>query len=152
MLLLAESQQLELQSESHQLSFVQQGSDWAPDESTALAMKDDQVNDKLLLAASQQFEDQLYSSQPGWPAEATCKTKGLKEESGGDVVPIVPCNSRFASPTIFSDIHRVKESRIPKKTKANTDWATNIWKEWAVFQLEHTGITLKKALFVLMPT
>ena len=39
MLLLAASQQFELQSESHQLSFLQQASDWALDEYTALVIK-----------------------------------------------------------------------------------------------------------------
>ena len=39
MLLLTASQQFELQSESHEPSVCQQGSDWAPDESTALAKK-----------------------------------------------------------------------------------------------------------------
>ena len=62
---------------------------------------------------------------------------------------VVPWNSRFALSTNFSDIHRVKESRIPKKTKANTDWATNIWREWPVSRLEHTAITPEESAFRL---
>ena len=72
MLLLAASQQFELQSESHQPNVRQQGS--VGDESTALAITDE-VDDELLMAASQQFEDQLYSLQSGRPAEVTCKMK-----------------------------------------------------------------------------
>ena len=35
----------------------------------------------------------------------------------------------------------------PKKTKANTAWATNIWQEWAVSRLEN--ITPEESAFRL---
>ena len=50
----------------------------------------------------------------------------------------LPCN-RFVSLSSFSDIEKVNESRIPSKTKVNTAWATNIWREWAVFRVKHTA-------------
>ena len=45
--------------------------------------------------------------------------------------------SRFANPVSSSDVEAVKTSRIPKKTQANTLWATKLWQEWACFRVKN---------------
>ena len=107
----------------------------------------EEIDDKLLLAASQQFKNQLCGLQ-SVPVQPEAMSEGLRLESDGDVSSALPCN-RFASLSSFSDIERVKESRIPSKTKANTAWATNIWREWAVFRVKH--IAPEESSFYLDP-
>ena len=42
------------------------------------------------------------------------------------------CNaSRFGCPVSSAYVEAVKKSRVPKKTQANTGWATKVWQEWA---------------------
>ena len=86
-LLLAASQQFELQSESHQPS-LQQVSDASTVLAEVLALSDE-IDNELLLAASQQFEDQFCKIS--LPHEAMCE--GLKVDSTRGVLPAVPCNS-----------------------------------------------------------
>ena len=139
-LLLAASQQFEQQNKGHRSSLLQQDSG----EGMAFA---DEIDDKLLLAASQQFENQLCGLQ-SVPVQPEAMSEGLRLESDGDVSSALPCN-QFASLSSFSDIERVKESRIPSKIKANTAWATNIWREWAVFRVKH--IASEESTFNLDP-
>ena len=110
-LLLAASQQFELQNKGHRSSLLQQDSG----EYTTFA---DEIDGKLLLAASQQLENQFCGLQPV-PVQPEAICEGLKLESDRDVSSTPPCN-QFALLSSFSDIERVKESRIPSKTKANT--------------------------------
>ena len=95
----------------------------------------DETDDELLLAASQQFENQTESCsiQPFVPPS----------ESDKQVEPVSLTSSssdtktaRFAAPCSCSDIEIVKESQIPNKTKSNTTWAINIWREWATYRLK----------------
>ena len=65
--------------------------------------------------------------------------KEVKAEYVGAVTPAVNCNSRFASPSYFQEIQKVKQSRIPNKTKANTEGANNIWRDWANFRSKHVA-------------
>ena len=39
---------------------------------------------------------------------------------------------RFGAPRSSVDIEEIKDSGVPKKTKANTSWTTSIWREWAI--------------------
>ena len=105
-LLLAASQQFELENKSHQSSLLQQ-------DSGECATFADEIDDKLLLAASQQLENQFCGLQPV-PVQPEAICEGLKLESDGDVSSTLPCN-RFASLSSFSDIERVKEYWIPSK-------------------------------------
>ena len=34
------------------------------------------------------------------------------------------------------DVESVKQSRVPKKTQANTSWALNLWRQWSVCRAE----------------
>jgi len=93
----------------------------------------DEIDDELLLAASQQFENQAGSIQPFVPPCESEKQKQLQ--------PVVLLTSsemaRFAAPCSSSEIKMVKESQIPNKTKSNTTWAINIWREWATHRVRH---------------
>ena len=72
----------------------------------------DEIDDELLLAASQQLENQFCSLQPvSVQPEGICE--GLKLKSDRDVSSTLPCN-RFVSLSSFSDIERVKKSQIPR--------------------------------------
>ena len=83
-LLLAALQQFELQNKGHWSSLLQQDSG----KCTTFA---DEIDDKLLLAASQQLENQFCSLQPvSVQPEVICE--GLKLESNGDVWSTLPCN------------------------------------------------------------
>ena len=104
---------------------------------TSIEQSIEQSIDELLLAASQKFKQQVIQ---GWsssfqvppdfvqPKATNVMCEEVKLESMGAVLPAVNCNSRFASPSYFQEIQKVKESRIPSKTKANTEWANNIWR------------------------
>ena len=52
------------------------------------------------------------------------------------VVAKPPGKRRFCQPQSEKDIQAVKESRVPKKTLQNTEWAQSIWREWATHRLE----------------
>ena len=105
----------------------------------------EQSIDELLLAASQKFEQQViegrsssFQVRPDFvQPKAMCEE--VKLESMGALMPAVNCNSRFASPSYFQEIQKVKESRIPSKTKANTEWANNIWRDWASFRSKYVA-------------
>jgi len=53
------------------------------------------------------------------------------------VTSIAASDAQFSSPCSLTQIDQVKDSRIPNKTKANTTWSTNIWREWATYRKEH---------------
>jgi len=92
----------------------------------------DGVSDELLLQASQIFElEQLKRSvscelQQFVPAHNQVTT----------TVPAatIPVSTRFAPPCSSSVIKEIKESRVPAKTKANTNWSTSVWNEWATYR------------------
>ena len=67
----------------------------------------------LLLEASQQFESTGYLKENNCPQR----------------------DSRFGQPQNESDIKRIKESRVPKNTAKNTNWAVQIWQQWATERL-----------------
>ena len=83
--------------------------------------QEEEDTDQLLLAASQAYEDKVPSepSQQGNPAV------------------IVQESSRFAGPVSSTYVEAVKTSRIPKKTQANTLWATKLWQEWACSRIKN---------------
>ena len=71
-----------------------------------------------VLAVSQQFESRsLPSTDTSYNAQ--CGS-----------------SNRFGSPQSAGKVEAVKKSRIPKKTRANTVWAENIWREWATYRLK----------------
>ena len=131
------------QNGANQPSYLQEDLDASTATSQADARVDvretsvEQSIDELLLAASQKFEQQViegrssnFQVRPDFvqPKAANAMCEEVKLESMGAVLPAVNCNSRFASPSYFQEIQKVKESRIPSKTKANTEWANNIWR------------------------
>ena len=69
-------------------------------------------DDALLQLASQQYEDQVSAAE-----SATTST------------------SRFGAPVTGDSIDRLVTSGIPEKSKRTTQWAMNVWREWAVFRL-----------------
>ena len=83
--------------------------------------QEEEDTDQLLLAASQAYEDKVPSepSQQGNPAV------------------IVQESSRFAGPVSSTYVEAVKTLRIPKKTQANTLWATKLWQEWACSRIKN---------------
>ena len=153
-LLFVASQQFEKnlqQNEVNQLSCVLKDLD-APATTSQADMRVDVIEasversiDELLLAASQKFEQQFIEDgssgsqvQPDFvQPKAMCEE--VKTESMGTVMPAVNCNSRFASPSYCQEIQKVKESCIPNKTKANTEWANNIWRDWVSFRSKHVA-------------
>ena len=44
---------------------------------------------------------------------------------------------RFGMPLCPMDIESVKQSRIPKKTQANTSWVLNLWRQWSQCRAEN---------------
>ena len=50
---------------------------------------------------------------------------------------IVQESSLLAGPVSSTYVEAVKTSRIPKKTQANTLWATKLWQEWACSRIKN---------------
>ena len=42
-----------------------------------------------------------------------------------------PSNQRFGPLVSESDISKLQKAAVPANTKKNTNWALNVWKEWA---------------------
>ena len=69
--------------------------------------------DSLMLLASQQYEVQVGATMESAPAST----------------------SRFGAPVTGDSINQLVTARIPGKTRKTTQWAMNVWREWAVFRL-----------------
>ena len=88
--------------------------------------------DKLLLAASQNYDHEvetdpvdnldellLQASQIFEGSELLVFTFAQSENSSGP----------FGAPRSSEDVERVKNDRIPKKTRVKTAWSTSIWRD-----------------------
>ena len=73
--------------------------------------------DELLFQASQHFEETDSSTEA--VTETDCPEPTLQ-----------PSSRRFGPPRSSEDVQLVKFNRIPKKTRANMSWSTNLWREW----------------------
>ena len=96
----------------------------------------DVVDADMLLAASQLFEppeeptendDFVDADTESLLVAASQLYEPPKEPTARD--------RRFGTPRSAREIAEVEESRVPRKTKANTAWAIGIWREWATFCL-----------------
>ena len=87
-------------------------------------MSDSDV-DQLLLAASQEFEDEEL---------LLAASKAFENENVSMPGPSKADDLRFGAPRSSVDIKEIKDSGVPKKTKANTSWTTSIWREWAIYR------------------
>ena len=85
-------------------------SELSVNQATEVALSEN--DDALLQLASQQYEDQVSAAE-----SATTST------------------SRFGAPVTGDSIDRLVTSGIPEKSKRTTQWAMNVWREWAVFLL-----------------
>ena len=101
----------------------------------------DDISDELLVKASQEFEikfgEELRRS-------SNCKLQPFVTVCNQTVTSVLTTAStttasdtRFCSPFSSSQIDRVKEARIPPKTKANTAWSINIRRDWATYRKEY---------------
>ena len=69
--------------------------------------------DQLLLLASQRYENEDFATiEP----------------------PETSTSARFKAPVTDESIDQLITSNVPDKTRKTTCWATNVWKEWAVFR------------------
>ena len=86
--------------------------------------EDEQNVDSLLLAASEQFENDSTHNTPPMNATST------------------HCAGRFAPPKSDADLQRAREKAVLKSTKQDTKFCVNIWKEWTKHreQITHTHI------------
>ena len=88
----------------------------------------DDIDDKLLLEASQQYEAMNEHAQQGMG----------DVDSENDVVDELfleaseQFESRFGKPATESVIDEVRNSGVPLKTRQSTDWRVKIWKDWAI--------------------
>ena len=82
----------------------------------------DPALDALLFQASQQFENKI--------------TTDLEDNSKSDKENNCSTASRFGHPQKESDIKLIKESRVPKNTTKNTNWAQQVWQQWATERLQ----------------
>ena len=46
---------------------------------------------------------------------------------------------RFASPVTDAELHSRMETAVPRKTKSDTQYCTNVWKEWSKYRNEVHG-------------
>lgn len=90
---------------------------------TASSLKDFDIEDSVLLQASQEYEESLLrqASQHSVP--------------NLDVGPVCK-KMRFAKPVSDDEIKQQISRSIPKATKKNTMWAVRIWNEWAESRIE----------------
>ncbi|CAI8018728.1 hypothetical protein GBAR_LOCUS11349 [Geodia barretti] len=70
--------------------------------------------DRILLLASQQYEDEASSNAVESPETSA--------------------SARFGAPVTAMSIDQLITSKVPAKTRKTTQWAINVWKEWAVFR------------------
>ena len=124
---------------------------------------DCRVSDKLLMAASQQYEqlsqqyeiycteeklDELFleASQPldveprdnSMVAKPSGKQQVNIEPLDNPVVAKPSGKCQCCQPQSEKDIQAVKESCVPKKMLQNTGlWTLSIWREWATHRLDH---------------
>lgn len=90
--------------------------------------EDEYATDMLLLAASQAYEEkEVSSAQTKLTIEPTAEIAEVQDRS----------NSRFACPVSSNYVEALKKSGVPKKTQANTVWATKIWQDWAAFRMKN---------------
>ena len=117
--------------------------------------------DELLMAVSQQYEQSsqqyeapiLHWGKIGWAVLEGSQLLNVELLNNSMVVkpsgkqqvdvksvdnPVVAKPSgkcQFGQSQSEKDIQAVKESRVPKKTLQNTEWAQRIWCEWATHRL-----------------
>ena len=48
--------------------------------------------------------------------------------------PETSASARFGAPVTAMSIDQLITSKVPAKTRKTTQWAINVWKEWAVFR------------------
>ncbi len=87
--------------------------------------------DALFLAASQRFENGVGSIADG--LRVAQQFEGDQATTSHGLASI----NRFGAPRSSADVEAVKKSHVPKKTQANTAWATNIWREWVAYRLKN---------------
>ncbi len=83
--------------------------------------------EELLLQASQLYEEPVAVVTESETLMSACVDAVVTAEK--------PSGSRFGIPQRERDVQEVKESRVPKKTQNNTEWAQNIWRQWATHRI-----------------
>lgn len=74
----------------------------------------------MLLQATQQFESEISTED---------NLKSIKENN-------CPTANPFGQPLNKSDIQCIKERYVAKNTAKHTDWAQQIWQQWATERLQ----------------
>lgn len=126
--------------------------------------------DEVLFAASQQYEGSeiatttvLFDSDPALDELFLAASQQVGELTTVNATTsatslTVAQSTSFGLPQREKDVEEVKQSRVPKKTQQNTNWAEAVWREWAKHRLtqlseEETdcGFTLDRDI-TKMPT
>ena len=57
----------------------------------------------------------------------------VKEFEGGTFIIIVKLSlsMRHASPKSSEELVKAREASVPKKTREDTQWCLNVWKDWS---------------------
>jgi len=98
------------------------------------------VSDELLVQVTQELERKLeeqLKSSSSYKLQSFVTAAHVTVYSQTVVTSMVASDAQFSSPCSLIQIDQVKDSRIPSKTKANTTWSTNVWREWATYHKEH---------------
>ena len=98
--------------------------------------EDEDATDHLLLAASQAYEEELIVYQEFIPPLSLQRKPTVEPEIAEVQDRANNQTSRFACPVSSNYVDAVKKSSIPKKTQANTLWATKLWDNWAAFRVK----------------
>ena len=98
--------------------------------------EDEDATDHLLLAASQAYEEEIIVCQEFIPPLSLRRKPTVEPEIAKVQDRANNQTSRFACPVSSNYVDAVKKSHIPKKTQANTPWATKLWDDWAAFRVK----------------
>ena len=96
------------------------------------------ATDNLLFLASQQYQNEAAATAACTEQEGQHLLLGSQQYENEAIAtveqPETSTSARFRAPVTHESIDQLITSNVPEKTRKTTRWATNVWREWAVFR------------------
>lgn len=80
--------------------------------------------DSILLAASQQFEEQFEVEKTGTKQPAKRSQRVTRRQT------------RFCAPVTDAELEKKIVDAVPQKTRQQTKWAIGLWMEWRIHRIK----------------